>query len=487
MAALVIVDSLWDKFQTSPTITGLDTDFHNWDVPFPAVTLCLQDPANETLLEAYLKEKWPDADEAKKEYYTGFLKAVTNTSFESFHNLLPYLNDTSLPQNNLRELSYQLVSGCSAFTDCAYKQTIEDDRRDCCSLLWPVYTEHGFCHAFNLNYTALDYPGVKERPKPFIENLIEETDARWSFSFDTEDPINNTVAVFITAANALPGADVNPQHIWNKRVSKLMFVPKMTYTVDDAKQLSIAQRGCVFWDEIKLKIDPIYTHSSCMRQCRMDAILRLCGCLPFFYTLLPKQRHCSLPELKCVIDHLAELHTFNLTCPCQLGCEHTVYDMEKPHEAGGDEGNGEAAGVEVGFLSWPLTRFKREVLFGQVDLLVAIGTIAGLFLGFSLLSGLEIIYLFTLRAWCMLHTDREYLEDLANEYERKEKEPVDLSLRPAFIKGGQDAVGQVDVEAAPRLQDLPPPLGPPMWKSTVATARMNQKGMYAYPYGPYGN
>lgn len=58
------------------------------------------------------------------------------------------------------------------------------------------------------------------------------------------------------------------------------------------------------------------------------------------------------------------------------------------------------------------------MLFGQVDLLVAIGTIAGLFLGFSLLSGLEIVYLFTMRAWCMMHTDRQHLEELAEDYAR---------------------------------------------------------------------
>lgn len=89
---------------------------------------------------------------------------------------------------------------------------------------------------------------------PFREDFIEETDARWSFSFESEDPVNNSVGVstnspyadryhvgntrvtaelvsspqvYISTSNDLPGAEVNPQHIWNKRVSKLMFVPKV--------------------------------------------------------------------------------------------------------------------------------------------------------------------------------------------------------------------------------------------------------------------
>uniref|UniRef100_A0A182XXW5 Uncharacterized protein n=1 Tax=Anopheles stephensi TaxID=30069 RepID=A0A182XXW5_ANOST len=34
IAAVVIIFSLWEKFQTNPTITGLDTDFHNQQVIF---------------------------------------------------------------------------------------------------------------------------------------------------------------------------------------------------------------------------------------------------------------------------------------------------------------------------------------------------------------------------------------------------------------------------------------------------------------------
>jgi hypothetical protein len=62
--------------------------------------------------------------------------------------------------------------------------------------------------------------------------------------------------------------------------------------------------------------------------------------------------------------------------------------------------------VSIEFLSWPIIRYKTEVLFGFVDLLVSFGGIAGLFLGFSLLSGIEIIYYFSMRACCMFVKNR---------------------------------------------------------------------------------
>lgn len=40
VAAIIIILDLWDKFQTNPTITGLDTDFHNQVLYFPTIVVC---------------------------------------------------------------------------------------------------------------------------------------------------------------------------------------------------------------------------------------------------------------------------------------------------------------------------------------------------------------------------------------------------------------------------------------------------------------
>ena len=110
--------------------------------------------------------------------------------------------------------------------------------------------------------------------------------------------------------------------------------------------------------------------------------------------------------------------------------------------------------INIEFLTWPIIRYKREVLFGVVDLLVSFGGIAGLFLGFSLLSGVEILYYFTIRAGCMFVKNRvnvdtsqtlrviiniyslsflclqETLYTLQNEKESRPQTRYDLSLEP---------------------------------------------------------
>lgn len=62
-----------------------------------------------------------------------------------------------------------------------------------------------------------------------------------------------------------------------------------------------------------------------------------------------------------------------------------------------DDGNAYQTEIEIGQM--PTYCFRRQALRTRLDDVVFIGGILGLFLGASILSGLEIIYYFTLRWW----------------------------------------------------------------------------------------
>lgn len=47
---------------------------------------------------------------------------------------------------------------------------------------------------------------------------------------------------------------------------------------------------------------------------------------------------------------------------------------------------------------WPTNQYRRQALRTSLDVIVSIGGILGLFLGASLLSAIELIYYFTIRA-----------------------------------------------------------------------------------------
>ncbi|KAK3932275.1 Pickpocket protein 28 [Frankliniella fusca] len=89
-----------------------------------------------------------------------------------------------------------------------------------------------------------------------------------------------------------------------------------------------------------------------------------------------------------------------MDCFCTANCNEVSYvvdsDTSQPWFLGTD-------------LKWSLTkhprmRFRRDLIFGMTDLLVHVGSTAGLFLGCSVLSVIELLYFLTLRLYWYTRT-----------------------------------------------------------------------------------
>lgn len=93
--------------------------------------------------------------------------------------------------------------------------------------------------------------------------------------------------VYIHAYDESPGFDYRPQFQWNINDEvDILISMKQTYTTNDARQLTIGQRKCIFPNEKKLKYyNDDYTFSGCMRQCRIQKCINFCKCVPPFYQI----------------------------------------------------------------------------------------------------------------------------------------------------------------------------------------------------------
>lgn len=155
VAAIVIIFSLWEKFQTNPTITGLDTDFHNQEVIFPTVMVCPEVPYDGQGVHdvAYITL---GNYEAGSEQYEPFLQMMTQLSYAVMDEAVALSENVSdkkaLQDRDLRKLVFKMAIGCpQMFGYCRYK----DEPIDCCVYFKPVYSEHGFCYSFNARYVSL--------------------------------------------------------------------------------------------------------------------------------------------------------------------------------------------------------------------------------------------------------------------------------------------------------------------------------------------
>ncbi|XP_037884233.1 sodium channel protein Nach [Glossina fuscipes] len=394
--ALVIIMSLWEKFQTNPTITGLDTDFHNQNVIFPTTVVCPVEAWDHNKTYNFVYNTLANYEESAANRIVPFLESLPNLNFENLHKTvaLGILIGNELNGRTLRQWAFQVTLRCEdTLAECKFR----DEYFECCKQFLPIYTEHGFCYAFNSRFYSKEDSDLKTE----VQYDLYETDKKWALLFE----LNVKADIYVFSNEDYFGKEFNPQVTWDlDQFVEVRISKKSTYTTDESRQLSISQRKCIFYDEVKLQYFPDdYTFSSCMKECRMRNAIKLCKCLPPFYRPTPDLRYCDIKELSCLEKHKQNI-TRNKDCRhCELGCSKTVYNIEKLMKS---TENPAYHGVLVEFLTWPIIRYKREVLFGWVDLLVSFGGIAGLFLGFSLLSGVEIIYYFTIRACCMVYKNR---------------------------------------------------------------------------------
>lgn len=156
----------------------------------------------------------------------------------------------------------------------------------------------------------------------------------------------------------------------------------VTDASDNLRFLSGYQRECVFYDES-------ISYNNCILNCLRNDIQKICGCLPWFLSI-NRNDQCNVNQYSCLVKNENKLRHSKCNSKCYIYCDHTTYEF----------GSIKTAQTTNIATVWPTYFFKREVRFGWLDLVVSFGGIMGVFLGYSVLTTVELIYYFSLRFYC---------------------------------------------------------------------------------------
>lgn len=171
-----------------------------------------------------------------------------------------------------------------------------------------------------------------------------------------------------------------------------------TVSGSSLRKLKMKQRKCLFSDEKKFKYyrDEKYSYSTCMKECRINRALDICGCLPPVYQndFMVNLTKCDFYSLKCLKDQRV---VDDLKCNCLLPCEFTSVHVDRIEKKfigqkfDGNQFDKAISEVTVSLKQFPLIRLQQELKFAIVDYLVAFGSIFALFSSFSVLSIIELL------------------------------------------------------------------------------------------------
>lgn len=371
------------RYNANPTVVTLEKDYQSFHFSLPAATVCVKNRVDATKLPNVIKSYW-HIDESDESYdnYSRFVHMVANS------NLLKLDEYRDFQEEKFKVDLYQLVVDVML-----KKETFKVLSSENKPFKWtPVMTENGICHTTNsmtiddiaiiktnLNETK-SYP-ITCKYGPHSCRMVLEARENSSFYIHSPyDVLDITTPSLETPLSLEKDVDIVVIEVRSGK---------------GVRELAPKRRGCLYTDEPTASGRQVYSVNNCRLACRSEIAMKLCGCRPFYY-FYDAGPQCTPAGMFCLAHYVENLASVSgpggYTCYCNPQCVSSYFI--------------EISRVERWFHKWPLneigsvklsiqapkTRYTREILFNFQDLLVSFGGAAGLFLGASFISFVEIPY-----------------------------------------------------------------------------------------------
>ncbi|XP_050436565.1 sodium channel protein Nach-like [Adelges cooleyi] len=440
ISACFIANKLWLRYRAVPTILAVkDIHVPLYQFPFPSITVCPAIKVKKSIGLQYLSRYVSEKNDTVRSMLEDIMSALAMMQQPTYFRINPHVKASRqlfhhFKHLNVTDFMLTTLPKCEEiFGLCKW----HGQNMNCCESFSLQRTEEGFCYSFNsltseagkhcplsevlenegiVEEDDIMYPGCQLRRNTAVgtvtglEVFLRKANESESLGLGQRDV--DGAKVMVHASYQFPNAgDGLPVRALPGRRLSIMTLPVITVSSNSVKRLSVDVRGCVFPDERLLYIYHVYTQSSCLIQCRMQLILSLCGCHMYFFTT-PNDGNpeCGIPHLTCIMKstrHIRVLSPPKGTAGFEphlletsLNCSHclpTCYETSHQLEFESFPDQNPIAWKYHGYLdvaygNLGATKYQRDVTFVWTDLLVSLGGVANLFLGFSILSVVEFVY-----------------------------------------------------------------------------------------------
>ncbi|KAG5682331.1 hypothetical protein PVAND_011690 [Polypedilum vanderplanki] len=441
IAAIILLWISWNWNAETPTTTVIEsTNYPTYNLPFPAVTICnMNKISRQAALEAAKSMQRSDNrsnlsdDELINKFklmlhFMGSGNANTSSKeYEELHDIL---------EINNKNINYFLETLTPKCTDILERCSWKGSLWRCDSIFQPINTSEGVCCSFN------NYAFPKQNYDLKILSSIPKTSRRvTSCGFQTglsvllkpftDDYVGTEIASSgfkIMIHNSYDNADSNSvtKLIPAKSEAYLTISPESTYSTTDVFDLTPDSRNCLQPNERKMDTFSQYSYINCVAECRSALVNEICGCVPYTLPNNGTMKKCKIiPHLKCIQTNYLRFagSTFQLNndstetskylrqkCKCLPDCLFHAYPSEVSTGTLFRQYSRNSISffkditltnqtlVHVFFNDLISTHYRKDMYQNWLGILAAFGGLLGLFLGFSLVTGFELIYFFTIRA-----------------------------------------------------------------------------------------
>ncbi|XP_022125657.2 pickpocket protein 19 isoform X1 [Pieris rapae] len=377
-AALNLSLGQLQRYNDNPTVVTLEKDYRRWQYSLPAITLCPGNRTDPIKMVKAIKKRWNlGPDDKRYPYYANFVLAVANSDLFHLQEYEKYKDDDSLDVDLFElavEVMPEFLMKISASQPVTYKWV-------------PVMTESGTCYVTNSVATA-DLALIKLHPNSTHQPITcHYSDSVCYVIFE----VTKTSYYHIHSPYDVAKMSDRTGKVYPSLNRFIELTVTETRTGHGVRELSSRRRACLYHDESE-EGRQVYSTQMCRLSCRSRLALKLCGCRPFYY-FYEAGPFCNPKGMWCLSQYSKVLANFGgIKCNCQASCLHAEFKEKFVEDKIWGKGPFQDRGALRLSVEAPRTRYTREIVFHFEDLVVSFGGAAGLFLGASFISFVEIIY-----------------------------------------------------------------------------------------------
>ncbi|XP_011872444.1 PREDICTED: sodium channel protein Nach-like [Vollenhovia emeryi] len=431
----------YQEFILTPLVTSMETDsYRTTNLNMPGIAICSINRISR---------------QSATELATNIFNAkVTDQSVDEILDLLTHLGDlyasTFVMDASLNVELHKLLTtyfnGSYDITDTMKELTpqcsmmllkckLHGVYRNCSELFTFRKTQDGYCCTFNYARESDDIPVMNGTLESLYIHQIADLGIERGLTV-VMDPLLDDYFSSILPIKGWKVIVFNPTDypdMTTGGVTEIFATPLSETFVDITTTAFISteivhsfsrqKRNCIFSDEDSpMYSDTMYTYSDCIVDCKVYNIQKVCGCRPFFYPRRSKSdwswRVCNSEDLNCLAKYKSKWLTIfpyddegnifrleknALHCRnCYPACNDVSYDVftwKSNMSPGGYNTNllwnynvTDEGVLHVYFSKYGTIRLKQDVAFYWYELMSDIGGICGVFIGFSFISIVEILY-----------------------------------------------------------------------------------------------
>ncbi|XP_059049442.1 pickpocket protein 19-like [Achroia grisella] len=370
---------------------GLDTRYLTWTTTFPAVTVC--EIYHQRTAEKKLVERYPNQTKTLNSDYKKHLSAVVYGRYNNNIKKLEQSCGGVIPCDlKWRDMAENIRLKCTEMlSDCSYNNI----EFTCCDKFLVVDSEYGPCISFNT-----------------LQNVNADIDDLFT--------VNITTGPGVLKFRLLENAEVSvhsPEELSTNNLNVKYKFEVMLYLANRVEYLfslveiendpmlqteGLDVRRCRYHRELPadpLFVYPVYSVGTCYLVQDTIHLYDDCGCVHPIRDLSYKNKFCNYTGLTCIsmVQEREKLKVDKdkntMYGNCLPSCEEVEVTAIHLTRNWVPEEPRKGTLVTIRMSSLPTIRFQRNLLRTDLDLVVSVGGIVGLFFSASVLTVVEIFYL----------------------------------------------------------------------------------------------